>query len=272
MAYTERMNSTNPGCIIIMIDQSGSMDDPYANDGLVKKDLVALSVNRFINETVEASSDGEGIKDRCFMCVIGYGTKSPGVKLILGDMISKIAENPIRVEQVKKKISDGAGGLVEIDEGFPIWLDAVADWCPQMDIAFQRTAEVSEEWCKLHPNSFPPLVINITDGQIHNKEQTKKEAERLRAISNNDGNVLLFNAYIGDGSKPSISFPYNKNELDTYSEKFLFDISSILPGVILNRACITDETINTRARGLICNNEGKDFMWILNLAATSIAR
>ena len=154
MAYTEKMSSSNPGCIIIMLDQSGSMQDSYGNNGEAKKDLASLAVNRVINEIVEASSDGEAIKDRCFIGVIGYGTKTPGVDLILGDMISTIAENPIRTEQIKKKISDGAGGLVEIDEDFPIWVEAVAEWGTPMDYAFQKATQLAEDWCASHPDFF----------------------------------------------------------------------------------------------------------------------
>ena len=84
--YQEKMSSANPGCIIIMIDQSGSMEDPYGNNGEKKKDLAALAVNRVIQEIAEASSAGEEIKDRCFIGVIGYGAKNTGVDLILGDM------------------------------------------------------------------------------------------------------------------------------------------------------------------------------------------
>ena len=53
--YEEKMSSANPGCIIIMIDQSYSMSDSHGNSGKQKKDSASLAVNRVIQEIAEAS-------------------------------------------------------------------------------------------------------------------------------------------------------------------------------------------------------------------------
>ncbi len=272
MAYREKMSSSNPGCMIIMIDQSISMNDSYGNNGDKKKDIAALAVNRFINETIEASSDSEGIKDRCFMGVIGYGTKSPGVDLILGDMICQVAENPIRVEQVKRKISDGAGGLVEIYEEFPVWVESVAEWGTPMDYAFQKVTDLAQEWCDSHPDSFPPLVVNIVGSKPNDMSNTRVEAEKLLAINNNDGNVLLFHTYLDDGEKEAVILPNNRNILNTSLSKFLFDISSELPDRSRHEAKKVYEVVNINAKGLICNESAECFLRLINFGATSIAR
>ncbi len=268
MAYAEKMNSGNPGCIIIMIDQSLSMSDSYGDNGEEKKDLAAKAVNRVIYEIIEASADGESIKDRAFIGVIGYGTKSPGVELILGDMISKIADNPIRVDKITKKISDGAGGLVEVEEDFPIWVEAVAEWGTPMDAAFQRTAQLAEEWCKTHEGSFPPVVINITDGEPYDMDNTRVEAKKLLNISNNDGGVLLFNVHLADGKKPSIILPNDKNRLNNELAEFLYDISSDLPDALMPEAKELWETVETGAKGMIYNAEAEDLIRMLNFGST----
>ena len=271
MAYTEKMSSANPGCIIIMIDQSGSMEDTYGNNGEKKKDLASLAVNRVINEIVEASSDGEQIKDRCFIGVIGYGTKSPGVDLILGDMISEIAENPTRVEQVKKKISDGAGGLVEIDEDFPVWVEAIAEWGTPMDHAFQRASQLAQDWCDSHPDSFPPLVINISDGEPNDESNTRIEAEKLLQIANNDGQVLLLNAHIADGLSDPIKLPSDKNILHNHLAEFLFDISSELPDVLVGEAQKSGFNTTKGAKGMVYNADADILIRLLNFGS-SVAR
>ncbi len=272
MAYTEKMSSANPGCMILMIDQSLSMDDSYGNNGEKKKNLASLAVNRVINEIVEASSDGEGIKDRCFIGVIGYGTKNPGVDLILGDMISQIAENPTRVEQVKKKISDGAGGLVEIDEDFPVWVEPVAEWGTPMDSAFKRASQLAKDWCDSHPDSFPPLVINISDGEPNDESSTRVEAEKLLKISNNDGNVLLLNVHIADGLKDSIKLPSDKNIFNDHLAEFLFDISSELPDLLIAEAQKSGfNNIVKGARGMVYNADAESLVRLLNFGS-SVAR
>ncbi len=271
MAYTEKMSSLNPGCLIVMIDQSGSMEDTYGSNGEKKKDLASLAVNRVINEIVEASSDGEAIKDRCFIGVVGYGTKNPGVDVILGNMISEVAENPIRVEQVKRKISDGAGGLVEIDEDFPVWVESVAEWGTPMDYAFQKVTDLAQEWCDQHSDSFPPLVINITDGEPNDPASTKREAEKLLEVSNNDGNVLLLNVHIADGLKDSIKLPSDKNKLDDYLAEFLFDISSELPDILIGEAQKSGFNVTSGARGMIYNADAEILIRLLNFGS-SVAR
>ena len=271
MAYLEKMSSANPGCIIIMIDQSGSMADPYGNSGEKKKDLAALAVNRVIYEIAEASSDGEGIKDRCFIGVIGYGVKSTGVDLILGDMISNIAENPLRVEKIKKKISDGAGGLIEIDEDFPIWVEPKADWGTPMDSAFKRASQLTQEWCKEHPDSFPPLVINITDGEPNDIDGAKREAENLVSLSNNDGNVLLLNAHIANGLSDPIKLPSDVTVLSDSLAQFLFEISSVLPDVLLGEAQKVGFNTVSGAKGMVYNADAEVLIRLLNFGS-SIAR
>ena len=271
MPYSEKMSSSNPGCIIIMIDQSYSMEDPYGSSGEKKKDLASLAVNRVINEIVEASSDGESIKDRCFIAVIGYGKKDTGVDLLLGDLISVIAENPIRVESIKKKISDGAGGLVEIDEDFPVWVESVAEWGTPMDLAFARAYQLAEDWCQEKPDSFPPLVINISDGEPNDMSRARVEAEKLINLSNNDGKVLLLNAHIADGLKDAIKLPSDGSILNDKLAKFLFDISSELPDILVSEAQKAGFNAIDGAKGMVYNADAEVLIRLLNFGS-SVAR
>ena len=271
MAYSEKMSSANPGCIIIMIDQSYSMEDPYGSSGEKKKDLASLAVNRVINEIVEASSDGEFIKDRCFIAVIGYGKKDTGVDLLLGDLISVIAENPIRVESIKKKIPDGAGGLVEIDEDFQVWVEPVAEWGTPMDLAFARAYQLAEDWCNEKPDSFPPLVINISDGEPNDINLARVEAEKLIKLSNNNGNVLLLNAHIADGLKDAIKLPSDGAILGDKLAKFLFDISSELPDILVSEAKKAGFNAVDGAKGMVYNADAEVLIRLLNFGS-SVAR
>lgn len=48
--YQELLSRANPGFILIMIDQSASMSDKYANSN--KAEFAALAVNRVIGEII----------------------------------------------------------------------------------------------------------------------------------------------------------------------------------------------------------------------------
>ncbi len=268
MAYTEKMSSSNPGCILIMLDQSGSMIDTYGSEGEQKKDMAATAVNRVINEIIQASAAGEGIKDRCFVGVVGYGQKDTGVDIILGDMIAKIADNPLRIDKRKKTMPDGAGGLVEKEIKFPIWVEAVADWGTPMDYAFEKVTELSIDWCDSHPDSFPPVIINITDGEPNDEKRTRIEAEKLLQVSNNDGNILLFNVHIADGLRDGVVLPSDGSTLNDPLAKFLFDISSELPDELLQEARDNFENINKGSRGMIYNAKAEDLIRMLNFGST----
>ena len=52
-----------------------------------------------------------------------------------------------------------------------------------------------ETWVKEHKFSYPPVVINITDGESTDGDPLE-DAQVLRELSTQDGNVLLFNCHI----------------------------------------------------------------------------
>ena len=108
--YSKLIGTNNPGLFIILVDQSDSMSDKYADTD--KASFAALAVNRTIYEILASCMAGEKPKDRCHISVIGYGKAT---EMILGGMPSEI-KNPLHGhETYKKKVSDGAGGLVEVE-------------------------------------------------------------------------------------------------------------------------------------------------------------
>src|SRR5687768_3980489 len=115
--YSKLIGTNNPGLFIILVDQSGSMSDSYADS--TKANFAALAVNRTIYEILASCMAGEKPKDRCHVSVIGYGEAT---QMILGGMPSEIKNPAHGHETYKKKVSDGAGGLVEVEQTLPIWL------------------------------------------------------------------------------------------------------------------------------------------------------
>ena len=229
MAYEKQIGSDNPGCIIILVDQSASMTDPYGNGDEEKQHVATRAINRVIDELVTSCSDGEEIKDRCHVCVIGYGAE---VHHVVEGMISEVGESPLRLETVKRKESDGAGGIIEKEEQMPIWLEPKAGNGTPMDEAFQLAYDVAQVWCTWHTDSFPPTVINIIGGTPYDPDATRDAAKKVMELETTDGNVLVFNIHIPDPeySGREVTFPHSTEELggDSYAN-FLFDISSVLP-------------------------------------------
>ncbi len=259
MTYTAEISRTNPSAILFLIDRSGSMQDPFG-DGesrRSKADGVADAINRLLQNLVIKCAKSEGVRDYYSVAVLGYGSQvGPAFAGALAGRqmvpISEIADQPARIEERSKKVDDGAGGLVEQTVKFPIWFDAVAKGGTPMCAALTQAREIAAEWLSQHPDSFPPIVINITDGESTDGDPSAA-AEALRDLSGADGNVLLFNLHLSSQRGPAIEFPSSPEELPDRFAKLLFDISSPLPEHM--RAAAESEGYSTApgARGFAFN-------------------
>ena len=224
MAYNVPIGSLHPGCFVILVDQSYSMSGQWQTG--TKKDVAPLIVSGLIYELGLACDTSEGIKDRCHVSVIGYGAQ---VECLIDGMISDVYNSPIATRKVPRLLPDGAGGTIEIEADVPIWLQPMADNGTPMHTAFEYAAEIAGKWCSEHPNNFPPVVFNITDGAATEPDLTIAAAQKVMNIRTEDGNVLVFNVHIAD-SGSEVTFPHNTAPFaDDIFAKFLFGISSVLP-------------------------------------------
>ena len=74
MPYTAAITRTNPACVLLLIDQSGSMAEPYT--GLAdqsKAQAVADAVNRVLQNLVLRCAKADQVRDYFQVGVIGYG-------------------------------------------------------------------------------------------------------------------------------------------------------------------------------------------------------
>ena len=100
--------------------------------------------------------------------------------------------------------------------------------------AFRKAKALLEEWMEEHHDKdcYPPTIINITDGIFNDAtaEEMQQEANELKSLFTNDGNVILFNIHISPNNSESVTFPTNIKEL-TGSDygRTLFNLSSLLP-------------------------------------------
>lgn len=241
MAYSAEISRNNPSCFLFVIDQSGSMSDNYVSLGKPKSEALADVINRMLQQLVIKCAKSEGVRDYYHVGVIGYGAN--GVEPAFGGSlsgknlapISEIANNPARIEERTKRVSDGAGGLVDTSVKFPIWFDPTANGGTPMTDAFRKANTIIADWLSSNPNCFPPVVIHITDGESTDGDPTE-EMNKITNQASTDGNVVLFNLHTNARSVNPISFPGPEVHLpDQYSEK-LFNGASLLPSFMRNVA------------------------------------
>ncbi len=268
MAYNNvPIGTSNPGCIVILVDQSWSMSEPYG-DG-TKAERASLAVNHVLEELVLACRRGDDIRERCHVTVIGYGEK---VNCIIDGIISEIPSYLLEVKDTKKKISDGAGGLVEVNIKMPIWLEPLANGNTPMHEAFQRASEFVDEWITDRPDVFPPIVINITDGAATHPDLTADFARKIMNISSSDGNALVFNLHIANSGNKVI-LPHNNSQFTGEPlAEYLFHISSPLPSPLYIAADKSGLPIEQGARCFGYNIDESQMIQLLQFGSLDVTQ
>ncbi len=259
MAYQAEISRSNPSCFLFLIDQSASMADPFGTGDSQKKkaDGVADAINRLLQNLVIKCAKAEGVRDYYYVGVIGYGKEvGPAFSGPLAGKalapISEVAEMPARIEERTKKVDDGAGGLIDQKVKFPVWFDPVANGGTPMSQALMRAHGLLKGWLENHPDCFPPIVINISDGEATDGNPSNL-AESVKNLASSDGNVLLFNLHLSSTDAAPIQFPAHEEGLPDKHAKLLFNMSSPLPDYMRTIAMQEGFTIEENARGFVFN-------------------
>ncbi|WP_027404982.1 vWA domain-containing protein [Aphanizomenon flos-aquae] len=234
MPYSAEISRTNPTAFLFAIDRSGSMSESTP-EGMVKAQMLSDVMNRLFSDLILKCAKSEGIRNYFEVGVIGYDTTVGIVNPLTGALsqewinpISLFETNPLRLEERKKKIPDGAGGIIETTVKFPVWFDPMAEGATPMCSALQTAYDVLNYWCATHPNAYPPLFVHITDGQSTDGDP-EELAQNIQQLSTNDGNVLVFNIHLSSKGGKEVIMPSSVYGLpDNYAEK-LFRMSSYLP-------------------------------------------
>ncbi len=275
MANNEmQWSSATPGLLIILVDQSGSMMNEYC-DGDSRTVFSAKVINRVINTIIKKNFNKDKPKNRCFISVIGYGYE---VKELCSGFLEDLYNNPIRIEKKTQKISDGNGGLVDVSVNQPIWVEPINEdrWTNMRD-GFKMAKQLVEDWISDKPECPAPVIINISDGMPYydNKEasvciqETEDVAKQIMNISNSDGNVLIFNAEIGDGGH-TIFTPSTEAEVEAGGQpaQFLYEISSVIPEGYKNAAQKNELSIKEGSRCCIFNADAVELIKLIDFGSS----
>lgn len=268
MSYEAEVSRNNPSAFLFLVDMSGSMTDPYGH-GKRKADGVADAINKLLTNLSIKCTKSEGVRDYYDVGVISYGKLVEPA--LVGELsgqslarISAVANNPARVEERTKMEEDGVGGIAEIKVKFPVWFDAKAAGSTPMCEALKLAHTTLEPWVAQHQYSFPPIVINITDGESTDGDPSS-DAASLRALSTQDGNVLLLNCHISGTAGESILFADSEEGLPDQFAKLLFSMSSVLPPAIRESAQREGFRVTENSRGFAFNADLVELIRFLDI-------
>ncbi len=262
MSHSAEINRANPTCFLFLIDQSGSMAEPAAGGDVAtrrtKAQFVADSLNTLLQNLVLRCAKEEGIRGYFEVGILGYGN---GVQSALGGTfsgrtlvsISELGIAPTRLEERTKKVEDGAGGLIDQKIKKPIWIEPVANGGTPMCQALTEAISTMSAWVASHPNSFPPSVIHITDGESTDGDPLPL-MKSLCELATLDGNCVLYNFHIsGNAAAREVVYPDDSSSLPDEYSKVLFEGASPLVPQVRAQAQRDGIPVSEASRGFIMN-------------------
>lgn len=240
-AYTAQITRNTPTAFIFLIDQSVSMQKytTLYGEEMPMAEAVARIVNHQLNELVLRCIKGSETRDYYDIAIIGYGENAySGWKGELEgrDFVkpSELKEHPYKKITTKKETRTRKGvKVVEVEEVQWIEAEATQGWT-RVHHAFEKAKGLLDEWMEKHheKDCYPPTIINITDGEFNGatKEYVLQQANELKSMFTNDGNVILFNIHISANKAVCVTCPASKDEVSFSSlATTMYEMSSLLP-------------------------------------------
>ena len=267
------MSRYNPTIWIIVIEQSIRMNSLLKSVSKSKAVVATQLVNQLINTVIMRNYDGEVLKNCCFISVIGY---NHDVKELCSGWLKDLDENPLRYETAKEKQYNGNGGIIEVEVKQPVWVEPITqDGATNMLGAFKLAKDLCEKWMKDNADGPAPVIINISDGVPYYDGKDPRECmketvelvDSIKSLSNNDGNVLIFNAEIGEDSN-KVVFPTERGTIQQVEAQFLFDITSEIPDSYKDAARKKELDVKEGSRACIFNAGAVDLIQLIDFGSS----
>jgi hypothetical protein len=202
-----------------------------------KSEVVAYTANALITELLDRCRRSDGIRNYYDIAVIGYCNDR--VESLLADngftSIKELSEKIPEATSIAFESMHEDGSRILTHHRQHRWIEPLAEGNTPMYETLHQARNLVEEWCEQPQNqdSFPPIVINITDGEASDCSDSEllDICSQLRAVATDDGQVLLLNIHItSSDTLPSIIFPMADELLSASRHaRTLAECSSVMP-------------------------------------------
>ena len=196
-----------------------------------------MTANMLITELIDRCRRTDALRNYFDIAVVGYGNDS--VEQLLSEdgfvSVEALSRRTPRMGRVafEEDLPDGTAAMVEHSR--PYWVDINAEGTTPMYEAMMQVRDMVEQWCAKPENkaSFPPIVINITDGEPTDCDDNELRdiCSQVRRVATEDGETLLLNVHIcTDWTLPSIVFPMPDELISAGRQaRTLAECSSVMP-------------------------------------------
>ena len=274
--YTQKITRQNPALFVFLLDESFSMVEPLSNSDKEKQEQLATAINSLLQNMVIQATKDEGVRHYMDVSVIGYHTDQEAKPIIESPLtgnlagrdrvsIVEIAENMELETRMQEYFDDETGEMQQAPVEFPVWVKPRAMGGTPMCSALHRAYQVVDEWTQAHPDSFPPIVIHITDGECSEPGDPNDYAEPLKSLETNDGNVLLFNCHLSMTKADPFMFPNSSEILPDDYARLLFNMSSEFPEPMYATAVHEGFDLQSGAKGMVFNADMVSLIKFLNI-------
>ena len=157
-----------------------------------------------------------------------------------------------------------SGEAVEVSRKVPVWLHPHAGAQTPMRQALLFAEEAVTLWIAQHPDSYPPIVINVSDGNATDGDP-EPVARRIMGLATADGNSLLFNCHLSDRSSIPTQYPDSGDNLHDDFARQMFRMSSILPAGCIQHAARLGITVSRESRCCVFNADMVSLVHFLDI-------
>ena len=257
--YDAKVTSAEPGLVIILLDQSTSMDTTLVETKEGEKfsisKMAKYVVDEFLYEAFNKCIREDELKPYLDIAVIGYalGLRSALPKIPL-------EQYPFSVTKLADTYIAKNDSNPDVDPVIPLpkleWLEERADSLETpMLAAFTKAREIVEKWLPDHQTSFPPVVINLSDGAPNDDsifvqmceeaaEQGKTrlpsdlsqtglviQSKAIQDMGTENGKCLVLNAHVSARGHKEILYPSTIDEAENIDPltRLMFEMSSVIP-------------------------------------------
>lgn len=229
------------------------MNEPYDSncsamlDFKTKAQVVADTANLMLMDILARCRQGSHYKHYFDIAAIGYSGKGIYPLLPNGRWTvspSLLATSVKETQRRVKKIKHSSGATIHHHSSLKVWIEPSADGDTPMGAAIHKACEILYSWRNSQPSndSFPPTIINITDGEATDitMDEVENIKNNLAQLGTSDGEPTLFNLHITNSSREKIYFPSSDTNIPNEA-RMLFELSSTLPE-IYNEAVAREST------------------------------
>lgn len=276
--YSNPVTRLHPTAFVVLIDRSGSMKEriSFAGSEMPKSRAVTLVANSFIDELIFRARRENGVCDYYDIAVLGYS--GDGVNSLISPdreftSPSRLAARKVQREPFSRERMLPTGRSVVAVTEQNMWIREKAAGITPMCGAMREGLALVERWCRRKSNSasYPPTVLNITDGEASDGDENRVRelAARIRATGTSDGNTLFINIHLAkSGDTRPVLFPSSPGDLPPQRyARLLYDISSEMPENYHDVIASIRPGAEAPFRGMAYNTPAGDLVAMMNIGS-----